>query len=271
MSSTPSKTKASDYDRLFPSFFLHSHTTMAPRNRFERDEEGLQYTRKLLDDKLASGSMASSIPPPFNPHEMLHLSPYKRRKLNSSQPSVKAIVEQLHGTSQNPIDLTGPQRSKASQQPLELLKTVSTRYLKFAEDVRPPYIGTYSRVRDPAAARKICRNPFTPGLPNTDYDYDSEAEWEDPGEGEDLDSEGEEEIESEDGDDMEGFLDDEEDATDVRKTGQKRRLLAGDLEPMSTGLCWEDAHHNPVMPDLASYRLEVILGMAFSSMLGVDD
>lgn len=258
ISATPSKPKNSEYERRFPSFFLHSHTTLALPNRFERDEEGLQYARKLLDDKLVSGSMSTDVPAPYNPIEILHVSPHKRRKLNRHQTSVKEIVDQLHGTSQKPIDLTDPQRFKASQQPLDLLKSVSIKILKFAEDVRPPYIGTYSRVQDPMAARKMCRNPFTRGLPSTVYDYDSEAEWEDPGEGEDLDSEGEEEAESEDGDEMEGFLDDEEDGT---KLGQKRRLLAGDLEPSSTGLCWEDGHHIPMRSELALYRLEVILGM----------
>ncbi|KAL8990496.1 MAG: hypothetical protein Q9177_000868 [Variospora cf. flavescens] len=189
---------------------------------------------------------------------MLRLSPYKRRKLNRPHLSVREIVEHVHGTSQKPIDLTNPQTSKASQHPLDVLKTVSTKILRFAEDVRPPYIGTYSRIQDPAAARNMCRNPFARSLPCMDYDYDSEAEWEEPGEGEDLDSEGEEEAESENGDDMEGFLDDEE-AADGPRTGQKRRLLAGDLEPTSTGLCWEDAHLNPVRTDLALYRLEVIL------------
>ncbi|KAL8723011.1 MAG: hypothetical protein Q9225_000628 [Loekoesia sp. 1 TL-2023] len=258
ISTTPSKPKTSDYDRLFPSFFLQSYTVLAPCNRFERDEGGLQYARRGLDEKLASDMATTSVTDPFDPKEMLHLSPYKRRKLNKSQPSVKSIVEQLHGTLQNPIDLTGLQTPKAPHQPLDLMKSVSTRILKFAEDVRPPYIGTYTKVQSPSVARKICRNPFSWDLPSTDYDYDSEAEWEDPGEGEDLDSEGEEEVESEDGDEMEGFLDDE-DAPDGTKLLQKRRILTSDLEPTSTGLCWEDSHGHLVLPDLAQYRLEVIL------------
>ncbi|KAL8826721.1 MAG: hypothetical protein Q9170_007296 [Blastenia crenularia] len=255
VSVTPSKPKSSDYDRLFPSFFLQSHTVLAPCNRFERDEEGLQFVQKTLDSKLAANPTTTNTAAPFNPKEMLHVSPYKRRKVDKSHPSVKDIVDQLHGTSHKPIDLT---KSQSSQHPLELLKSISTRVLKFAEDVRPPYIGTYTRVQDSSAARKICRNPFGRDLPDTDYEYDSEAEWEDPGEGEDLDSEGEEEVESEDGDDMEGFLDDEDTGDGIR-TLQKRRLLTGDLQSISTGLCWEDASHNLAVPDLEQYRLEIIL------------
>lgn len=255
VSVTPSKPKLSEYDRRFPPFFLQSHTTLAPSNRFERDEEGLHYACKSLDEKMTSNMDG---PAPFKPKEMLHVTPYKRRKLNGSQPSVKHVVDQLNGTYQKPIDLTDTCRSESSQQPLELLKSISIRFLKFAEDVRPPYVGTYTRLPNPLTARKICRNPFSRELPSTDYDYDSEAEWEEPGEGEDLDSEGEEEVESEDGDDMEGFLDDE-DMAEGMKALQKRRLLSGDLEPSSTGLCWEDANRFPSLPELRQYRLEVIL------------
>ncbi|KAL8806858.1 MAG: hypothetical protein Q9200_004895 [Gallowayella weberi] len=257
-SATPSKSKLSSYAQLFPPFFLLSHTTLAPPSQFKRDEEGLQYTQKTIDESLSSPADSDAFTS-FKPYELLHLAPYKRRKLNGPQASVKEIVERLHGTSQNPIDLTGSQKSRVSQEPLNILKTISTRYLKFVEDVRPPYIGTFTRVQDPTTARRICRNPFARALPDADYDYDSEAEWEEPGEGEDLDSEGEEENESEDGDDLEGFLDDE-DATDAVKALQKRRIVTGNLEPISTGLCWEDDNENHALADLAQYRLEIMLG-----------
>ncbi|KAL8709542.1 MAG: hypothetical protein Q9220_005784 [cf. Caloplaca sp. 1 TL-2023] len=257
MSATPSKSKLFQYDRAFPSFFLHPHTTLAPHSRFERDEAGLQYTIKSVDEQLKKGTQHHFCTT-FNPEEMLHLSPYKRRKLDGHQPSVKKLVEQLRGTSHNPIDLTKCQELRDTREPLKILRTINTRFLKFAEDIRPPYVGTYTRLHDPQRARKICRNPFLRALPSTDYDYDSEVEWEEPGEGEDLDSEGEEEVESEDGDDLEGFLDDE-DAADGAKTLQKRRLIVGDLEPTSTGLCWEDESDSETRKDLAHYRLDVLL------------
>uniref|UniRef100_A0A7S2KPT4 Chromatin assembly factor 1 subunit A dimerization domain-containing protein n=1 Tax=Leptocylindrus danicus TaxID=163516 RepID=A0A7S2KPT4_9STRA len=48
------------------------------------------------------------------------------------------------------------------------------RYLKFHEDYRPPYHGTWSK------KSKILngRNPFAKDTTFLDYDYDSEAEWE---------------------------------------------------------------------------------------------
>ena len=256
---TPSKSKRCDYDSFFPSFFLQSFTTLAPLNRFERDEEGLHCACSNLDKELASAIASTRVPSFFNPKEMLRVSPHKRRKLNKPQLSVRDIVAQLNGTSNNPIDLTNPRTLATYCEPMNLLRSISTKILKFAEDVRPPYIGTYTRVQSPSTARKICRNPFSRDLPRVDYDYDSEAEWEDPGEGEDLDSEAEEEVESENGDDMDGFLDDE-DLVDGTKASQKRRVLTSDLEPTSTGLCWEDPDGHPALADLAHYRLEVILG-----------
>ncbi|KAL8950380.1 MAG: hypothetical protein Q9222_003578 [Ikaeria aurantiellina] len=257
VSATPSKLKLSEYDRAFPSFFLHPHTAVAPYSRFERDEAGLQYTLKNVDEQLGKGPQHDFCST-FNAEKMLHLSPYKRRKLDGPQPNVRRLVEQLHGTSHNPIDLTDSKELHDTREPLKVLRTISTRFLKFAEDVRPPYVGTYTRLHDPQRARKICRNPFFRTLPSTDYDYDSEAEWEEPGEGEDLDSEGEEEVESEGGDDLEGFLDDE-DAADGARTLQKRRLVVGDLEPTSTGLCWEDEQDSSTRRNFAHYRLDVLL------------
>ena len=180
--------------------------------------------------------------------------------------SVREIVERIHGTFQSPIDLTGPKTRKIDQKPIEQLERVSMKYLKFAEDVRPPYIGTYTKNSSPATS-KLCKNPFVRSLPFTDYDYDSEVEWEDPGEGEDLDSEAEEELgDDEEGDEMEGFLDDEEAVEGIRGANVKHRPLIGDLEPISTGLCWdvqgiESAPSNfdvPTPLDLRCFKLDII-------------
>ncbi|KAL8964748.1 MAG: hypothetical protein Q9183_004240 [Haloplaca sp. 2 TL-2023] len=257
---TPSKTTTSPYEKRFPAFYLKAHTDMAPLNRFERDLEGLQYARKNLDEKLSDSERA--VEAKFDANRILHLPPYKRRKIDGPQHSVKDIVARLQGDAKNPIDLT---ESKKGSSALDLLKMISTRVLKFAEDVRPPYVGTFTSLRNPSAARKICRKPFARALPATDYDYDSEAEWEEPGEGEDLDSEGEEDAESEDGDDMDGFLDDEDVAD-----GTKRRVITSNLEPTSSGMCWIDDDEQKVPFDMEQYRLEVILGKRRIFGIGCD-
>ena len=263
---TPRKPQLPDYERSFLPFFVQPHTTLAPHNRFSRDSDGIRYAQAKLDECLDSASK----PPDFartvfNPYDLLHVSSHQHKRQRKPRWTVKDIITKMSGSSQHPVDLTG---SKANQaiKPAEMLGSISTKYLRFAEDVRPPYIGTYTKLPGDYAGRRLCKNPFTRTLPQTNYDYDSEAEWEEPGEGEDLDSEGEEEVNEEDeDDDMEGFLDDEESGDGIR---QKRRPILGDLEPSCTGLCWEDdfearrraltAERNPV--DLQSFAMEVILG-----------
>jgi chromatin assembly factor 1 subunit A len=123
--------------------------------------------------------------------------------------------------------------------------------LKFGEDIRPPYQGTYTRHVPESSAKRLARNPYHRGLPDTNYDYDSEAEWEEPEEGEELDSEEEDEGSDEGEDDLDGFLDDEDDAL----AEGKRRLIVGDLEPVTTGIQWAA---DGVPPENQLYRIQTI-------------
>lgn len=132
-----------------------------------------------------------------------------------------------------PIDLTD--ESGEHYRPADLLGSLTVRHLHFGEDVRPAYYGTYSRKISSTNATKLRKNPFSKIREDTNYDYDSEAEWEEPEEGEDIGSDGEEDEESVgDAEEMDEFL--EDDAAD-----SKRHMITGDLKPVSTGLCWEDA------------------------------
>ena len=269
---TPRKTQKSEYEKAFPSFFVHVYTTVAPVNRFIGSQEAHAHAQRRIDDSFDKEERSSqSQCHQFDMQNLLRISQPKRRKIFQEQSSVKDIIAKLNSSPQYPIDLTNP-TPDTLQTPIEMLRTVSTRYLKFAEDIRPPYIGTYTKVQDTRQATKIRRNPFTKGLPNTDYDYDSEAEWEEPGEGEDLDSEGEEENESEDDEEMDDFLDDEDAGDGAREPG-RRRAIVGDLEPINSGLCWEqdyslDSSGAPTGSSkddknkfsLAQFKLEVLLG-----------
>ena len=221
--------------------------------------------RNKIDEQLqASEDIKLSIGA-FNPFQLFYMPSQKQLNRGRQRNTVKDLLARIHGTSQNPIDLTGS-RSNAVDKPMDLLAAIPVKYLSFAEDVRPPYIGTYTKVSDPQACSKLRRNPFTRSLP-TNYDYDSEAEWEEPGEGEDLGSEGEEELgEDDEEDEMEGFLDDEEAGDGNRMVNVRRRLVAGDLEPVSIGICWETSQHECHSNkedqglDLESFRLEMISG-----------
>lgn len=255
------------YEKLFPSFFVKAHTRLAFWNQFSRNEVDNGDTSAKCDWLLgqdSSSSVANTISALRTEFDLKLLSTHLRRRQlrRGAQLPVKDIIARLNGTAINPIDYTNSVAHKAVQNPIDILKATPTKFLKFAEDVRPPYIGTYTKAVQGRTTTKLSRNPFVRALPSTDYDYDSEAEWEEPEEGEDLDSEGEEEVEEDDGEDMEGFLDDR-DADEIKK----RRPIIGDLEPTCTGLCWEDSQTNvhrfgstERSLDLRPYRLDIILG-----------
>lgn len=272
LSPIPLEASKFEYERLFPAFFVQSHTNVAPQHRFSRDRDSLEFARSRIDqgfNSTSKGDLEDSATL-FDPFTLLHLSLHRRASRQSRrQVSVKEIVENIHGTAQKPIDLTESASKGSIRKPVNLLECVATKYLKFAEDVRPPYVGTYTKICDQPARSKLCRNPFAKTLPTVDYDYDSEAEWEEPGEGEDLDSEGEEEAgEDEDDDEMEGFLDDGEGTEVAGAVNSKRHQANGDLAPLCTGLCWEGAPDQGALSladgclkiDLSSLRTNILSG-----------
>lgn len=258
------------YEKVFPAFFLHSHTALAPWNRFERDEEALGCTCSRLDSSLgapveALGKLTSQ-DLPTKLADLLQIPLKRTRRPRQPLPAVRDIIAQIQGASYQPIDLTIPtsRRPKATQTPLDLLHSVPMKSLKFVEDVRPPYIGTCTQLPPGVTAAELGRNPFGRKVLSLDYDYDSEAEWEAPGEGEDLDSEGDDDLEEDDdGDDMRDFVVDES-ATEV-----KRRIpILTNTEHTSTGICWEDSEgksrtaigaHTPSI-DMNQFKLEMLHG-----------
>ena len=265
VSATPRKACPSDYERQFPPFFLQSHTVLAPYSRFSRDEKGLKYARTKIDEGLGQGNGTARS---FDAYDLLHLPSKSSQRSDGIYAvkdifaihTVKDIMAKIHGSVRNPIDLTESQFSRVTQKPTDLLKNIPMKYLKFDEDYRPPYTGTFTKSLDRRAVSRLCRKPFSRELPNTNYDYDSEAEWEEPGEGEDLNSEGEEEVgEDDEENDMEGFLDDENDAL-------KRGPLLGDLKPTCSGICWESLGNedyqlaNLDVLDPSLCKLDILMG-----------
>ena len=256
VSVTPQKPRLTEYERQFPPFFLHSHTVLAPCSRFSRDEKGLVYAQSKIDEGLGQGMGTVGS---FNAYDLLHLSSDSNQRFPRVH-AVKDIIAKIHGSVRNPIDLTESQFRRVIQKPTDLLKTVPMKYLKFYEDYRPPYTGSFTKPLDRRAMSKLCRKPFSRELPNTNYDYDSEAEWEEPEEGEDLNSEGEEEVgEEEEENEMDGFLDDENDAL-------KKRPLLGDLEPTCSGICWEGLENedyklaNLDILNVSLFKLDILMG-----------
>lgn len=267
--STPPKPILSDYRKTFLPFEPRSHTTLAPITA--APSESMDQTRKLEElDKILSSAQDDVIDLDV-PGMKDRFSDYRSDLGRNVFLSMKDIMAQMQGNFSNPIDLTSAQDHILIQTPSELLRSVTMKHLQFHEDVRPPYYGTYTKITSPRELRKVARNPFLRLRWDTDYDYDSEAEWEEPEEGEDLESEGEDDTESlDEPDDMEGFLDDEG-AADGTKT--KKRLVSGDLEPLSTGLCWVDkdgrlkrSERDEHSVDFKEYRMGFLIGMIYKTI-----
>jgi chromatin assembly factor 1 subunit A len=259
---TPSKSERTPYEKLFPDFFIQNGVTVAPITRFERDEEATNVLQKTMDSYL-SGDKTMDHRRPLNATELFHRSGHSLVPRGKRFMPVREIMAEYYtGNSSRPIDLTTDSQNTQIKRTGDLLRKIPLKYLRFQEDVRPPYRGTYTS-RPVSGMTRLARNPLRRDLPETNYDYDSEAEWvEDEDEaGEDLKSDDEDEDVDDGRDDMDGFLDDEADET----ANSRRLVIQGDLEPISTGLCWEDRSKRSTNVKMMQYRMEVILGIYHSS------
>ncbi|KAG9294574.1 hypothetical protein G9A89_008053 [Geosiphon pyriformis] len=83
--------------------------------------------------------------------------------------------------------------------PFDVLKDpnkIKMKFLKFGEDYRPAYYGTWSKI----SKRITSRRPFAQDNDLFNYEYDSTAEWEEDEEGEELKSEDDDDDDFEDKD-----------------------------------------------------------------------
>ena len=232
-----------DYHKHFLPFQLPTNSTLAIDTRPQTTEQDQDDFDSQLHDPSIREKYDLGL---VDSYASLERQFAKERQTTRGFPSapVRTLIEQIHGSLQQPIDLTSDNKPG---NPMDTLQAVPRRYLEFSEDVRPAYFGTYSTAYSPRATRKISRNPYTRARKDTDYDYDSEAEWEEPEEGEDIMDEEDDEADSQgDAGEMDEFLDDEDDALK-----NKRKQITGDLVPSSTGLCWENAA-GKIMPSIES-------------------
>lgn len=243
----------SPYSKLFPDFFVQNGVTLAPSRRFKLDQISLKQAQDNIDQCISSGPLLEK-PPKIC--ETLNLSSKNRLPRGKVNKSTRQIMEDFfHGRPNTHKNVFSPYYSNE-----QMFKSVLVKSLKFHEDVRPPYIGTYSNQPIHGKA-KLARNPLRKDLPNVDYDYDSEAEWVEDEEGEDLQSDDEED-DVDDAEDIDGFLDDEND----ENPHSRQFDLTGDLVPISTGLCWEDCNAGNLYPSLEIYRIEFMLDPTMTSI-----
>ncbi|VVT50019.1 uncharacterized protein SAPINGB_P002560 [Magnusiomyces paraingens] len=133
------------------------------------------------------------------------------------------------------------------------LATLPYKHLQFAENIRPPYQGTFQRRNV-----HIPRGTFLFKDSGMNYDYDSDIEWtHEDEEGEDLDEESSADDEDDDdGDDMEDFLSsDEGDAP--------RRRIVG---PLTAFVSWNDGK-----TDTALYKSLEIDVLSYNGVPGPID
>jgi chromatin assembly factor 1 subunit A len=234
-----------DFRKWFLPFFVENDMEVAPANRFITSCNGLDLPE--VDRLLREHQKSVELERPAVLKQRFKKVHTRARKGKCFVP-VRKLVEQIEGSHNAPIDLATGSAPNTDQ---KLLDAIPMKVLSYSVDVRPPYQGTFTRFVSPESTRKISRRPHTRLLPDINYDYDSEGEWEPPeDDDEDLNSEDEEgSIDNED-EEMGDFLDD---ANDVAK----RRMIVGDVEPVSTGLCWQE-NGKAVEASMKQYRMDVL-------------
>lgn len=261
---SPQKQGFSDFRNTFQPFYVGRNMKLAPINYFGHDKEAVDYLCSRIDDALQASDPFEEHNKPLHASDLLRLIPHKKPRRIKGQASVRDIMAELEAEREQVIDLTGPQLTSQSSARQKLSK-VPTKILFYHRDERPAYHGTFTRPIPEKSALKLTRNPFERAIPSIEYDYDSEAEWEPPAEGdEDLNSD-EEDVGSEEGEeDMEDFLDDEEDS------GKGR--IVGDMRPRCSGLRWADEVDNRHVDDefdMNRMRLEIIAGGSIQHFLAL--
>ncbi|GAA5985177.1 hypothetical protein JCM11641_005476 [Rhodosporidiobolus odoratus] len=170
---SPSKPSKDGFDAVFHPFTIRQGVDMSgnvcwgseKQKEVEVSQEGEKAKEALLSD------LSTRIPR----HHRLRTSYY---------PNPPVVVRQaVHAI--NDMNLTSEDAS-GHEALLNDRSKVQVKFFKFREDVRPGYVGTWSKI-----SRVVgFRTPFARETALLDYDYDSEAEWEaEPdGDGEDIGS-----------------------------------------------------------------------------------
>lgn len=200
--------EVSDFEKYFLPFYVKSGVVMVNSYNSTTSED-LESKVKDIDQLLESNDTSSSI-------EWLH-SHNQKHGYEIKMTAVEVLQ-------------TMTAKKKSDEELSKLLNKVPQKFIKFYENVRPPYVGTFSKKltlpRD---------NPFSTEGTGFDYGYDSDLDWvneeEEEGGVDDLENDDEDEEEEQDDEDdgeneMDGFLDKDDD-----ETGVSRKKFVGPLIP----------------------------------------
>lgn len=252
-SPSPAAQERNEYQRLAQEFFVKENVTLAI-NKFALSP-GSQAEKVAVLDDFVAGRREPIETKSFDPFQTLCLPNGVAQPRGKMYSSVRGLLSSPDGLQTSPIDLTTESQNVRIQKTQQALKRIPLKHLKFYEDVRPAYYGTVTSVESLASLRKLAKNPIAKDLP-LNYDYDSEAEWVDDGEdgeADDVSLLDEEDVEEEDGEGLDDFLDDSEDA------GRGPRMVTGTMEPESSGVCFEDRTRKNPNPQMYKYRMEFMI------------
>ncbi|KAK9459327.1 chromatin assembly factor 1 subunit A-domain-containing protein, partial [Lipomyces oligophaga] len=235
----------SDYDKNFLPFHVKAHTTL--------------YLSKFTVDPVARSRIMSELDHILLPTKDLVIP----TKLSSKPVAIFPPVtrgRRLKYTTKEVLGLystadCGLTTTTSESDLREGLNNLPRKFLRFCEDLRPPYSGTFSK------QCKIPRsNPFFRD-PQLNYNYDSELEWaEDDGDaGEDLDDDDDDD--EEDDDDELGLIDDEMSDFLVAEESKPRKRILAPLVPVSRGVCFADTETgvNQGFPEMSIATLNPLI------------
>ncbi|MBW0516506.1 hypothetical protein O181_056221 [Austropuccinia psidii MF-1] len=278
-----SKHILSDFETVFKPFNLKSNMHLAPINRFRSTSSHLHNKPNQLNQSIPY----SQLTPQLSLEQFLKSVPQELRpQALSKSKRMTTVREIVNGIAENEIS-GSVEETKKWRRALQNRWVVPVKFLRFHEDVRPGYIGTWCKTSRLVSGR----TPFGKDTCLLDYDYDSEVEWnEEDGEGEDLggsdDLGGEDGMSSEGGEsDEDGWLvgdddeiemiDDDEnqtnhlvdgqlDGVELIKTSSKkisgpgRRKIVGPLIPIVKGPMWEETLGQVPTGMLEPFRIQFI-------------
>ncbi|KAM0753629.1 hypothetical protein T439DRAFT_159600 [Meredithblackwellia eburnea MCA 4105] len=287
---TPSGSKLSDFDRVFHPFHIKPDVQVAPYNRFKKakgpapevkinSDETITLEKSLAEFK--KGVPKSRIPK-YQPNPV------------PPRFAVREIVQKFSEAGMN---------GENPQVYLDLLQdreVFPIKMLKFHEDTRPGYVGSWSKTTRVVGPR----TPFSKDTALLRYDYDSEEEWVDDDEedAEEVDSSGErsddegsdgglsddwmcddddvveyedgfgpeDELKMDDDGDDDCFIVPTEAAEKLRKekerkvkAKEKRKKPVGPLLPIVKGPYWEEEIGKPSFQPFESMRIQLLNDATF--------
>ncbi|BGP22820.1 chromatin assembly factor 1 subunit A [Rhodotorula toruloides] len=179
-SSSPAKSSStSDFDRVFHPFTVRDRVAVAPVNRFLHDGKKVDVRINSMPDLSKDAALAP-----------LTTSCRYRNHWHKAYPEPPYIVRDTVQKI-NDASLTTQDTSELYDL-LNDRSKIKVKLLKFHEDLRPGYVGTWTKTSVMVGAR----NPLGRETFHLNYDVDSEAEWEeepDDPDAEDIGSDGGEE------------------------------------------------------------------------------